>query len=234
MNEYVTLARRAGRSLAPLDRAREAALREARNVTQLSAVLIRGLHRGPWDAATGKRLEAAAARLRRLAGRHAYLAHHGAVTSAFGEYVEANLLRAHLEHRRPPSSTSLAVPAASYLYGLGDLVGELRRVALDALLQGRVEEAQRAVGSMEKVYEALQESQAPEPLVGLRPKIDTARSLLERTRGDLVNGKRAKELERKIDDVARLLDEAETRPLKPKVKAPKADDLDLDAAWGKS
>ena len=233
MSRYAAAARGAARALLPLDRARERALREARTLTQLSGGLIRGLHRGTWDPDAAARLEASAQALRRLAQRHPYLMHHGAVVSAFCEYAEAHLLRHHLAGRDPPSYRALRVPPAAYLLGLGDAVGELRRAALDALLQGRTAEAERAVDAMEKVYEALQESQAPEPLVGLRPKIDAARSLLERTRGDLVNGKRAKELERKIDDVARLLDEAEARG-KPRPKAKKDDELDLDSAWSKS
>lgn len=231
---YAPLARRLARSLRALDAAREQALADSRELTRACAGLIRGLHRGAWNEREARRAQQLADRLLRRAQEHPFLSHHGALVQALGEHCEALLLKAHVDKRAPPPPGRLGVPAGAYLHGLGDLVGELRRVVLARLLAGDVREAERAFDSMEKVYEALHESPPPEPLVGLRAKIDAARGLVERTRGELVTAKRAKELERKIDDVGRLLDEAEAGRTKgPKPKAKPAD-LDLDGAWNKS
>ena len=216
-----------------MDRGREDMLHASRELTRTCAGLIRGLHQGRWDDAAARAADRLAKRLAVLGRRHPHFLFHGALLQALGEHVEARLLRAHLGKRPTPTPEALSVPAGAYLYGLGDLVGELRRVTLACLLRGDHREAQRAFDSMEKAYEALHECQAPEPLVALRSKVDAARGLVERTRGELVTAKRAKELERKIDDVARLLDEAETRGAK-RAKSKHDADLDLDAAWGKS
>lgn len=232
MDAYARIATRLGRALKPYDAAREKALGRSRDIVRLSSNLIRGLHRGAWDDAAGRLLEKEAETLRRIIREAPALEHHGAVTQAFGEYAEAQLLRAYLERRAPPPPTKLRIPPGGYLLGLGDLVGELRRVVLSRLLSGNVKGAEHAFDSMEKVYEALHASEAPTSIVPVREKTDAARSMVDRTRGELLTAKRAKELERKIDGVGRLLDEAEGRP--PKRHAKKDPDaLDLDAAWNK-
>jgi predicted translin family RNA/ssDNA-binding protein len=232
MDPYARTTRRLAAGMRRAEEAREEALRSARSATRSAAALIRGLHRGHWDAEEGRRLEGSAQALRVVARRHPFLAHHGAVLQALGEYVEAHLLRAHLDRRPPPPPGRLRVPAGAYYYGLADLVGELRRTTLSRLLQDDLAEAQRAFDSMEKVYEALVASPAPEPVLPLRAKVDASRAVVERTRGDLVTAKTAKDLEKKIDGVSRLLDEAEARPKRKPTRRP-SDDLDLDAAWNK-
>lgn len=232
METYARIARRLGRELERPDRAREAALAHAREAGRLAARLIHGLQRSRWDASDARALEREARALRVLARRHPFLAHHGAVVQGLGEYVEAHLLRAFLHEVAPPGPRRLAVPPAAYLHGLADFVGELRRVVLSRLLAGDLGRAGRAFETIEKVYEALMDSRVPESLVPLRPKLDAARALLERTRGELLTAKKTKDLERKIDSVARLLDEAEGRaPEKARRKDP--NDLDLDAAWNR-
>jgi hypothetical protein len=68
--------------------------------------------------------------------------------------------------------------------------------------------------------------------VSLRPKRDTARAILERTRGDVVNARKTKELERKIDNLGSLLDEAEGTTPKKRKKVDD-DELDVDGAWNR-
>lgn len=206
----------------------------ARRLVRLSGGLIRGLHRGAWDEAAAREAETQAERLRTLAKRRPEFALHGAALQAFGEYTEAYLLRALLRRKRPPGPQALQVPPAGYVLGLGDLVGEARRTALDALGRGATADAQWAFEQMEKVYEALLAYELPEGLVSVRPKVDTARALLEKTRGDLVNAKRSKELEKKIDGIRSLLDEAEGAPAAKRRRKSAPVDLDLDKAWDRS
>ncbi len=232
MNNYARTARRLGRELAPLDRAREATLVRSRAIIQVAGELIRALHRHGWDRVGARRLEADKVRLHALVRRHPFLADHGAVVQAFQEYAEAQLLRAFLARRAPPSPERLRVPSGAYLLGMADFVGELRRVVLSRLLKGDLPGAETAFDAMEKVYEALVDSKVPYRIVPLREKTDAARSIVERTRGELVTAKRAKELERKIEGVDKLLEEAEGGPVRRVARKPK-DELDLDAAWNR-
>lgn len=233
MNEYVRGARGTHRELDRLDRERERALDSSRRLVRLSAGLIRGLHGAGWDAKAAREAEREAQALRRGLARHPEFGLHGAIVQALGEYVEAHLFRRLVEGRRPASVRSLRVPAPSWLHGLADVVGEARRLVLDRLLRDDHTGALAAFEQMGKVYEALHAWDYPEGIVPIKAKRDAARALLEKTRGDLLTAKRAKELEKKIDGIQSLLDEAEGGPRKrPRAKGD--DDLDIDSAWSRS
>lgn len=232
MDAYRRTAERLARELRPLDRARESMLSRARLLVRTAASQIQALHRGRWDARLGRRLDRERDALRRLERAHPRLSGHGALLQAYQEFAEAHLLRAHLERRDPPAPERLRIPPEAYLHALGDLVGELRRVTLGRLLANDVEGAQAAFDSMEKAYQALLVVDATGRLASLREKLDAARRSVERTRGDLVTAKRAKHLEKKIEGVSELLEEAEGRA-RPAPKRRDPDDLDLDAAWNK-
>ena len=74
----------------------------------------------------------------------------------------------------------------SYLNGLADVIGELRRSSLDSLRHDDVSKAEQLLSKMEDILEGLQSFDYPNALVpDLRRKCDVGRALVERTRGDL-------------------------------------------------
>jgi translin len=78
------------------------------------------------------------------------------------------------------------IPSRAYLTGLADTVGELRRAVLDSLREEKIQDAEQLLKFMEEIFEGLQDFDFPNALIpGLRRKCDVARSLIERTRGDL-------------------------------------------------
>jgi translin len=84
----------------------------------------------------------------------------------------------------PPNK--YAIPAQAYLTGLADTVGELRRAALDSLREEQIHRAEQLLKFMEEIFEGIQAFDFPNALIpDLRRKCDIARSLIERTRGDL-------------------------------------------------
>jgi translin len=104
---------------------------------------------------------------------------------ALQEAVEACLLDAIVLGRTLPTPPELGVDPEEYLHGLGDLVGEVRRLALEALNAGDHAGAARRLREMEAVYRTLLHFETPRAIVPLKPKQDQARALLERTRGDV-------------------------------------------------
>jgi translin len=121
-----------------------------------------------------------AAWVRQHAAPDAALAH-----DALQEGVEAALLFALHEGRGLPSPGQLGVDPEEYLAGLGDTVGELRRTILSALTAGDVDGAEASLATMEQLYRLLLRFETTRAIVALKPKQDTARSLLERTRGEV-------------------------------------------------
>jgi translin len=126
--------------------------------------------------------------LRGLAG---YLRSPAAVEAALArdalqEGTEALLLEAIVRGDPIPGPARLGVDPEEYLLGLGDVIGEIRRLALTALAKGDWDRADAQLALMERLYLDLMRFDTTRAIVQLKPKQDTARALLERTRGDVV------------------------------------------------
>ncbi|HXQ93939.1 MAG TPA: hypothetical protein VN864_02050 [Thermoplasmata archaeon] len=109
----------------------------------------------------------------------------GLAEDALQEAVEAVLLGAIIDGKEFPTPTELAVSPEPYLLGLGDVVGEVRRLALAELARGDVDRAADRLALMESLYHTLLGFETARAIVSLKPKQDTARALLERTRGEV-------------------------------------------------
>jgi translin len=89
------------------------------------------------------------------------------------------------------------VELTSYLKGLGEAVGELRRYILDSLRRGDTSRCEELMEVMDEIYTLLITMDFPEGVTGgLRHTTDMVRGALERTRGDLTLALRQRELER--------------------------------------
>ncbi|HXW66737.1 MAG TPA: hypothetical protein VEL82_02505 [Thermoplasmata archaeon] len=105
---------------------------------------------------------------------------------AFQEAVEAVLLGSIAAGQTLPGPSELGVDPEPYLLGLGDVVGEVRRRVLDRLGRDDVAGAEADLALMERLTRSLLRFDTTRAIVPLKPKQDTARALLERTRGEVV------------------------------------------------
>jgi translin len=88
------------------------------------------------------------------------------------------------------------VPLVDYVLGLADVIGECRRVVLDALREGDAEKGEEYLKTMDGIYVELMALDEAYMLVpGLRRKCDVARRIIETTRGDVTQEVRRKALE---------------------------------------
>ena len=79
------------------------------------------------------------------------------------------------------------------------MVGELRRRTLDILRHGYSQEAERLLGIMDDIYSVLVTMDYPDAITnGLRRQTDLARSIIEKTRGDITFSLRGEHLEQAI------------------------------------
>ena len=96
---------------------------------------------------------------------------------------------------------------ATYLQGLAEAVGELRRRCLDMLLNDNPQEAERLMGEMDDIYAILVTMDYPDAITGgLRRLTDVARGIIERTRGDLTLSLRQERLETSLKELETRLD----------------------------
>ena len=127
------------------------------------------------------------------------LVYAGIVNSAFQEYTEAHVLLNLVKNGKFVDPEKIHVPPTSYLLGLADVVGELRRRTLDSLRRGDLKNAEKSLENMEFIHDALVGlEKAPRSVPELRRKSDVARRVIEATRGDVTMEVRRTSLERSI------------------------------------
>jgi translin len=178
--------------------ARDNALAQARMLTRHCSQAIRAVHR---DDEPGMVAELAEARvladsLRNGLAGHSDLYFAGYTQDALKEFVEANVTCALIRNQPLPDPVQLGVEANTYLNGLSEVVGELRRRCLDILRHGYSEEAERLLTLMDDIYAVLVTMDYPDAITnGLRRQTDIARSIIEKTRGDITFSLRGEHLE---------------------------------------
>jgi translin len=169
--------------------ARELALPAARRSIRASANAIRAIHRGELDEAhrlMDESQRALAEGRQAVAQAHPDIYFAGFHQDAQKEYAEARLTEAIVMGEDLPGPDELEVGIAPYLNGMAESIGEGRRAILDLLRRGDVERSERILEAMEEMYYLLVSMDYPDAVTGnLRRSTDVARSLLERTRGDL-------------------------------------------------
>ncbi len=181
--------------------------RDMRRATRLSKQAILFMHQERFDEARELLEEASEllAKLDQVSKDNPELVYTGLVNAAFEEYAEANVLLKLIGEDRFIGPEELDVPAVSYLLGLSDVIGELRRRTLDSLRRGDVETAEKCLQRMEQIYVELTAMDDAYLLVpGLRRKCDVARHIIETTRGDLTIEARKSSLERSIKELEKI------------------------------
>jgi len=169
------------------ENARDAVLTRARKARQLSKQAILLDHNKQPDRAQANLIEA-----RRLLDEakphinaHPELGQYEEVEAAHEEHAEATILHSLLATDTYPTHQRAAATPTRYLLGLGDVPGELRREALDALRTGDLDEAEHHLNRMEQIYLHLVAMEDASLLKGLRRKLDITRGVIEATRSEV-------------------------------------------------
>jgi len=168
--------------------AREKGLRSSRQAIRECANSIRATHRAEWELAQ----ELMAAARRSLDDAQAAMEpfpdiyYAGFLQDAEKEYAEARSTYALINDGDLPTPEDLRIGDAPYLNGLAEAIGELRRHVLDIMRRGKLERGEQLLGAMDDIYYVLVSMDYPDAMTGgLRRTTDVARSIMERTRGDL-------------------------------------------------
>lgn len=168
--------------------ARERALPAARRAIRHSANAIRAIHRLEWEGARRLLDDARAAideGIDAVAG-HSDVRYAGYLQDAEKEYAEARITEAVVARADLPAPEALGVEDAPYLNGMAEAVGEARRHVLDLLRAGEVDRSEAVLREMEDMHYLLVSMDYPDAMTGnLRRSTDIARSLIEKTRGDV-------------------------------------------------
>ncbi|HET9248479.1 MAG TPA: haloacid dehalogenase [Actinomycetota bacterium] len=194
--------------------ARERALPASRRAIRSCANAIRAIHRGEFELAHRLMDEARAAIDEGLAAvaEHPDIRFAGYLQDAQKEYAEARLTEAIVDGSQVPTPDAIGVEDAPYLNGMAEAIGEARRRVLDLLRGGRVDDGDAVLAAMEDLYAVLVTMDYPDAITGnLRRSTDVARSLIEKTRGDLAVARVSQDLHDALDRHAREVLEKEER-----------------------
>ena len=209
MNRLETIAERIHQAFEARTVARDRALSQARTLTRHCANAIRAVHRDEHDLAQ-KQLDEAnqlAQALRADLADFPGLYYAGYTQDALKEFAEASIVYALVTDEALPTPQELGLEDATYLNGLAEAAGELRRRCLDILRHGYSQEAERLLGQMDDIYAVLITMDYPDAITGgLRRLTDVVRSVTERTRGDLTISLRQEHLEQTMRRLESRLD----------------------------
>jgi translin len=179
-----------------------------RTVLRLSKRAIFQIHKLKLEEATIdlRKARNILSKIESLPGDYTDLKYMGLVDSAFEEYAEAQIYLHLIKDDRFVSNEELNVPSVSYVLGLADVIGEIRRFVLDSLRKGETKKAEKNLELMEKIYfELTNLDEANLLIAGLRRKCDVSRRLVEATRGDVTLEVRRNHLEKKITELRKNL-----------------------------
>jgi translin len=187
---------------------RDDALAQSRNLIRHAARAIRAIHREDTDLAYENLEEAntLADALREGLSQDPDLYFSGYAQDALKEYCEAHLTVASILNKDWPSPEDLNVEYPTYLNGMSEVVGELRRRIMDIMREGHSQEVERLLDVMDDIYAQLVTMDFPDALTyGLRRRTDIARSIIERTQADVTVSYRQQELEKRITNLSEQL-----------------------------
>ena len=187
------------------NKARDQALVQARALTRHAAQTIRAIHRSENSLAHEHLREARGLvdALKNDLAAYPDLFFAGYTQDAIKEYAEASVTVALIENQPLPMPDALGIEYATYLNGLAEVTGELRRKTLDMLRLGYSPEAERLLGCMDEIYALLITVDYPDAITnGLRRQTDLVRGIIERTRADLTLSLREQHLQEALQKFA--------------------------------
>jgi len=193
--------------LTDYDKTREKLLELTRRTTRLASWVIIQTHRRQLGKAkaTLQQAEESISQIRNLLRESSDFNQVGYVVVAFQEFAEAKILFSFVNQQKLLPQREVGVDWMPYVLGLLDFIGELRRMTMDQLKDGKLKEAQQTFKSMEWIFEELLSLDRASIIPTFRRKMDVAKRLVEATRADVVVDLRRASLEKAIKGVEKRL-----------------------------
>ncbi|MGI0079757.1 MAG: RNA-binding protein [Nitrososphaerales archaeon] len=179
-------------------------IKESRGIISLCSKSIVSVHTSNFSEA--KKLRAQAGReleaLRRVADTD--LTKYILVPEQ--EYVECSVMISVSTLKAIPLLGELGVKPASYILGLLDAIGELKRIVYDDIRQGKLSSADHVFSTMEALYTMISPFAVYDNIVqGVKRKLDVARMLIEDTRSTITEEARREEFVSALNELSSKL-----------------------------
>jgi translin len=220
------------KSIDDKDKVREKALRASREIIISCRKSIQLIHQELMKESKTyiKKASAKQQELYEITKNHSELYHAGFVENAAQELVEASCLYNLMKGKDLPDPDELKTTYSSYLLGLCDLVGELRRTSLDEIMTGNSKKATGYLKIMEEIYDVIIRFDYPSGLIPIKKKQDMVRNLIEKTRGELAVATCERRIEYRTDEFRGMIDRINGKKGKDCKKKDNRE-LDIDDVW---
>ncbi|MFQ6136185.1 MAG: hypothetical protein ACE5PM_03290 [Candidatus Hydrothermarchaeales archaeon] len=163
------------------DRRREEVFKISREIRRVSTKAIRAIHKGDFEGAE-ELLKQAKKDISMVTEKDREF---NFLDESLQEYCEAVLTYTFIKKGELPTPEELHVPPEPYVLGLADSIGELRRYILDSIRRDEFAEVEYFLDLMDEIYHEIAAFDYPTAVIPIRRKQDIARSVLEKTRGEV-------------------------------------------------
>ncbi len=183
------------------DTVRELVMKSSRTIERTSRQIIQLIHNDEEPRETFNEAFQEISKVKSIVEDYPELYNSGMLRNGFQELAEAHILWAIKSGDNIRTPKELGITAGSYVLGMGDVVGELRRMVLDNLAEGKLNDARKLLRLMEQIKDMLMIFDYPNAVLPVKHKQDIARDLVEKTRGDVTNALINTSLKNKMNDL---------------------------------
>jgi translin len=186
--------------LQDVEERREILIKNTRDIVMLCSKSIIALHNNEKDDARNK-ISQAKVMLDKFK-EYAKTDLHKYIAVAEQEFVEAYVLKSIVEESLLPSKTELNVLGSSYLTGLLDCIGEVKRMVYDRMRVGKADDAIKLFTIMQDLYSIVYPFAVYDNLIpGLRRKLDVSKMLIEDIRAVITEETRRALMIKSVDNL---------------------------------
>jgi translin len=179
---------------------REILIKNTPDIVMLCSKSIIALHNNEMDDARNK-ISQAKVMLDKFK-EYAKTDLHKYIAVAEQEFVEAYVLKSIVEESLLPSKTELNVLGSSYLTGLLDCIGEVKRMVYDRMRIGKTDDAIKLFTIMQDLYSIVYPFAVYDNLIpGLRRKLDVSKMLIEDIRAVITEETRRAIMIKAVDNL---------------------------------
>ena len=183
-----------------VEKRREILIKNTRDIVMLCSKSIIALHNNEMDDARNK-ISQAKVMLDKFK-EYAKTDLHKYIAVAEQEFVEAYVLKSIVEESLLPSKTELNVLGSSYLTGLLDCIGEVKRMVYDRMRVGKADDAIKLFTIMQDLYSIVYPFAVYDNLIpGLRRKLDVSKMLIEDIRAVITEETRRALMIKAVDNL---------------------------------
>ena len=172
------------------DGVREKALRFTREIGRISFKAVKKIHEGKLKEAEEdiKKGIEILKKTKKILSEFPEIYYAGFLHSSEKELIEALITLFLIRDKKIPDFEKYNFDIKSFLHGLCESTGEIRRYILDKIREGKIDRIESYLDIMDEIYYFVLEFQYTDALTrGLRRQVDYMRGIIERTRSDVTS-----------------------------------------------